>query len=80
MSPMVGCMVVLSDDGSIKHDTFTITDPNKGNIYKFKTLDEKPALEWCRHLDKASRCTDSKVGPTSHFCNLHFNVKIFMQG
>lgn len=55
MAPMHGCVVVLKEKGILKHDTFTITDPNKGNIYKFKTLGESSALDWCQHLDKACR-------------------------
>ncbi|XP_013387432.1 ras-specific guanine nucleotide-releasing factor RalGPS2 isoform X1 [Lingula anatina] len=54
MMSIVGWMVVMGDD-PLHPGTFTLTDPTKGDVYKFRASDSDKALEWCRHLNNAAK-------------------------
>ena len=59
MVSIVGWMAVMSDN-SLQPDAFILTDPVKGNSYKFRANAPVRALEWCRHVDKASKTVHTK--------------------
>ncbi|KAI0214818.1 Ras-specific guanine nucleotide-releasing factor RalGPS1 [Lamellibrachia satsuma] len=59
MTPIVGWMVVLCQDAA-HPDTFQLTDPVKGHAYKFRSGSMAAALEWCNHLDTASKAEIGK--------------------
>ncbi len=59
MMSIVGWMVVSGDPS--QPDSFTLTQPSEGHVYKFRTSTRTKALEWCRHLDKATKADLKKV-------------------
>ncbi|XP_022252536.1 ras-specific guanine nucleotide-releasing factor RalGPS1-like [Limulus polyphemus] len=59
MSSIVGWMVVRSEN-SQQSDTFQLSDPLKGNVYKFRTGTKAKAVEWCRHLHDATSQYDNQ--------------------
>lgn len=54
MVSVVGWIVVLSDH-PCNADSFTLTDPVRGNTYRFQTNSPIAALDWCRHLDTTTK-------------------------
>ncbi len=53
-------MMAVMSDNSMQPDAFILTDPVKGNSYKFRASGPVKALEWCRHVDKASKTVRTK--------------------
>ncbi|XP_022249552.1 ras-specific guanine nucleotide-releasing factor RalGPS2-like [Limulus polyphemus] len=54
MASIVGWMVVWSENPN-QSDTFQLSDPLKGNVYKFRAATQAKVLEWCHHLQEAMR-------------------------
>ncbi|KAK2184701.1 hypothetical protein NP493_256g02011 [Ridgeia piscesae] len=63
MTPILGWMVVMCQDAA-HPDTFQLTDPVRGHAYKFRSGSMAVALEWCSHLDVASKAEIGKVRTT----------------
>ncbi|XP_060697424.1 ras-specific guanine nucleotide-releasing factor RalGPS1-like isoform X2 [Hemiscyllium ocellatum] len=51
---IAGWMVVLPDDPE-HPDIFQLSDPDKGNVYKFQTSSRFHAILWHKHLDDACK-------------------------
>ncbi|XP_061589221.1 ras-specific guanine nucleotide-releasing factor RalGPS1-like [Cololabis saira] len=51
---VTGWMVLLPDDPA-RPDVFQLSDPDRGNVYKFQTGSRFSAIIWHRNLEEASR-------------------------
>jgi len=60
MVPVTGWMVVLGDNPG-HPDTFVLTDPVRGNSYKFRAGTHALALDWCRNINRASKASQHKL-------------------
>lgn len=48
-----GCLVICADSSS-QRDTFQLTDPVKGNVYKFRASSRSQAVQWYNCLKKCT--------------------------
>ncbi|XP_035231378.1 ras-specific guanine nucleotide-releasing factor RalGPS1-like [Stegodyphus dumicola] len=62
---ITGCIVVYSDSSN-QPDAFQLTDPQKGNVYKFRTGSAAKTVQWYNCLRKATNQYDE----TMHLENL----------
>ncbi|KFM74762.1 hypothetical protein X975_23947, partial [Stegodyphus mimosarum] len=62
---ITGCIVVYSDSSN-QSDAFQLTDPQKGNVYKFRTGSAAKTVQWYNCLRKATNQYDE----TMHLENL----------
>ncbi|KAJ9601213.1 hypothetical protein L9F63_000633, partial [Diploptera punctata] len=53
MVPVGGWSVFLSDN-PFQPDLFQLTDPVRGNVYKYRAGTKIAAQQWCRHLQQAA--------------------------
>ncbi|XP_064164760.1 ras-specific guanine nucleotide-releasing factor RalGPS1-like [Anguilla rostrata] len=60
---LAGWMVVLPDD-PLRPDVFQLSDPEKGNVYKFQTGSRFSAIIWHRSLNEACRSCRPQI-PTN---------------
>ncbi|XP_069744091.1 ras-specific guanine nucleotide-releasing factor RalGPS1-like isoform X4 [Narcine bancroftii] len=60
---IAGWMVVLPDDPE-HPDIFQLSDPDKGNVYKFQTNSRFHAILWYKHLDDACKSNRPQI-PTN---------------
>ncbi|XP_078282574.1 ras-specific guanine nucleotide-releasing factor RalGPS1 isoform X1 [Rhinoraja longicauda] len=60
---VAGWMVVLPDDPE-HPDIFQLSDPDKGNVYKFQTSSRFHAILWHKHLDDACKSNRPQI-PTN---------------
>ncbi|XP_078406057.1 ras-specific guanine nucleotide-releasing factor RalGPS1-like isoform X2 [Cetorhinus maximus] len=60
---IAGWMVVLPDDPE-HPDVFQLSDPDKGNVYKFQTSSRFHAILWHKHLDDACKSNRPQI-PTN---------------
>ncbi|GCB62049.1 hypothetical protein scyTo_0009451 [Scyliorhinus torazame] len=60
---IAGWMVVLPDDPE-HPDIFQLSDPDKGNVYKFQTSSRFHAILWHKHLDDACKSNRPQI-PTN---------------
>ena len=66
MASIMGWMVVRTDD-PLQPDAFQITDPIKGNVYKFRAGTAQRALEWCADIDCAPSYKKKTTSGRKHF-------------
>lgn len=52
---VTGWMVLLPDDPGNRPDVFRLNDPDKGNVYKFRTGSRFSAIIWHKNLEEACR-------------------------
>ncbi|KAG8233280.1 hypothetical protein J437_LFUL013624 [Ladona fulva] len=52
MVSVVGWLVFLYDS-PLQPDLFQLTDPNRGNVYKFRAGTKSAAIQWYRYLQQA---------------------------
>ncbi|XP_062929498.1 ras-specific guanine nucleotide-releasing factor RalGPS1-like isoform X2 [Mobula hypostoma] len=57
---VAGWMVVLPDDPE-HPDIFQLSDPDKGNVYKFQTSSRFHAILWHKHLDDACKSNRPQI-------------------
>ncbi|XP_059849840.1 ras-specific guanine nucleotide-releasing factor RalGPS1 isoform X1 [Hypanus sabinus] len=57
---IAGWMVVLPDDPE-HPDIFQLSDPDKGNVYKFQTSSRFHAILWHKHLDDACKSNRPQI-------------------
>ncbi|XP_078082556.1 ras-specific guanine nucleotide-releasing factor RalGPS1 isoform X2 [Mustelus asterias] len=60
---IAGWMVILPDDPE-HPDIFQLSDPDKGNVYKFQTSSRFHAILWHKHLDDACKSNRPQI-PTN---------------
>ncbi|XP_069675084.1 ras-specific guanine nucleotide-releasing factor RalGPS2 isoform X2 [Periplaneta americana] len=53
MVPVGGWSVFLGDN-PFQPDLFQLTDPIRGNVYKYRAGSKTAAQQWCRHLQQAA--------------------------
>uniref|UniRef100_A0AAY4EV99 Ras-specific guanine nucleotide-releasing factor RalGPS1 n=1 Tax=Denticeps clupeoides TaxID=299321 RepID=A0AAY4EV99_9TELE len=61
---LTGWMVMLPDDPD-HPNIFHLTDPDKGNVYKFQTGSRFSAIIWHKHLEEACRTFRPQVIPAN---------------
>jgi hypothetical protein len=54
MTSILGWMVVMGGDTS-QPDVFQMTDPDRGNVYKFRSGSQAESLDWCRKISKGTQ-------------------------
>nr|XP_022320957.1 ras-specific guanine nucleotide-releasing factor RalGPS1-like isoform X2 [Crassostrea virginica] len=54
MTSVVGWMVIMGDN-PLHPDAFQLSDPMRGNVYKFRAGSKTEALMWCRNLNDATK-------------------------
>ncbi|XP_075885579.1 ras-specific guanine nucleotide-releasing factor RalGPS1-like [Nelusetta ayraudi] len=52
---VTGWMVLLPEDPGNRPDVFRLNDPDKGNVYKFRTGSRFSAVVWHKNLEEACR-------------------------
>lgn len=72
MISLHGWFAIMVED-NLQMDTFTLSDPEGRNVYKFKTSNHGKAVEWCKHLNEVAHSRRNSGDENEQDCLIDFN-------